>query len=389
MPRSAVDPGRVRECLPTQLFGGIREQLRQRGGAACHRLSSRLLLPSTVRSAPGADEVDGVADRLDPGRLLLAHPDPVAVLELHHQLVEVERVGVEVLPEPGLGLNPLRRAPRARCSGGSRTSVITSSRSIAAIIPYRSAVPEGASRSASRVAPGGRQQLAVRSTAPLAHGAVGEPDRVGDPLGGGAAVRHDGHAAQAQQDRPADGVRVHARTEAAERRAAGAARPRRPSAPTGPRRGPRPATALAVPSRVFSVTLPVNPSVTTTSASPASRSRPSRLPMKRIPSVPVSASCASHDVGAALLLLLADREQSDAGVLHARAPPPRRPSRERRTGSGAGGARRCWRRSPGRGAAGRPSREPGSGPRAPACGRPGRASARTGRRSSSRRWTRR
>src|SRR4051794_11720810 len=51
-------------------------------------------------------EADGVADRLDVGRLLLADRHPIVVLELHHQLVEVERVGVEVLLEAGPLVDP-------------------------------------------------------------------------------------------------------------------------------------------------------------------------------------------------------------------------------------------------------------------------------------------
>src|SRR6478736_224526 len=47
------------------------------------------------------DEVHGLGDRLDVGRLLLGDADPVRVLELHHKLVKVERVGVEVLPHAG------------------------------------------------------------------------------------------------------------------------------------------------------------------------------------------------------------------------------------------------------------------------------------------------
>ena len=44
-------------------------------------------------------EVDRVPDGLDPGRLVLGHLDPVRVLELHHQLVEIERVGVEIVAD--------------------------------------------------------------------------------------------------------------------------------------------------------------------------------------------------------------------------------------------------------------------------------------------------
>ena len=52
-------------------------------------------------------------------------------------------------------------------------------------------------------------------------------------------------------------------------------------------------TALTPPSRVFSTTLPVNPSATTTSTSAVMMSRPSTLPTKRSPGVETSSSWVS------------------------------------------------------------------------------------------------
>src|SRR5215210_6472197 len=49
----------------------------------------------------GGDEVRGLADREDLGRLLVRDANPVAVLELHDQLDQVERVRLQVLPEAG------------------------------------------------------------------------------------------------------------------------------------------------------------------------------------------------------------------------------------------------------------------------------------------------
>src|SRR5690606_4623522 len=63
-------------------------------------------LAGTARASVGKpldDEIDCVADRLDLRGLLLGHAHPVGVLELHHELVEVERVGVEVLAKSRLG----------------------------------------------------------------------------------------------------------------------------------------------------------------------------------------------------------------------------------------------------------------------------------------------
>ena len=60
------------------------------------------------------------------------------------------------------------------------------------------------------------------------------------------------------------------------------------------------ARAWAVPSMVFRATLPVKPSVTTTSTSPARRSRPSQYPWKRSPDRE-SAAAAARVSGVPLL----------------------------------------------------------------------------------------
>src|SRR5918999_1453120 len=53
----------------------------------------------------GEDEVRGLADGEDLRRLLVGDPDAVAVLELHHELDEVERIGLQVLLEARLLLD--------------------------------------------------------------------------------------------------------------------------------------------------------------------------------------------------------------------------------------------------------------------------------------------
>ena len=83
----------------------------------------------------------------------------------------------------------------------------------------------------------------------------------------------------------------------------------------------RPSTALKAnfsdPSRVFSTTLPVKPSVTTTSTRSVMTSRPSTLPMKRTAG-PGGAGGQQGvgllDQGVPLAGLLADRQQADPGV---------------------------------------------------------------------------
>jgi hypothetical protein len=58
---------------------------------------------SAPRSELAGDQVVGLADRLDALELFLGHLDPELLLERHHELDEVEAVGVEVVPELGLG----------------------------------------------------------------------------------------------------------------------------------------------------------------------------------------------------------------------------------------------------------------------------------------------
>ena len=54
---------------------------------------------SGPRRVVGEDEVHGLADRVNPRRLLVGHLHAVGVLELLHQRVEVQRVGRQVLAE--------------------------------------------------------------------------------------------------------------------------------------------------------------------------------------------------------------------------------------------------------------------------------------------------
>src|ERR687895_1863775 len=61
--------------------------------------SSRLSVPD-LRGMRG-DEVGGLPDRQDLGHLLVGNADAVAVLQLHNQLDEIERVRLQVLLEAG------------------------------------------------------------------------------------------------------------------------------------------------------------------------------------------------------------------------------------------------------------------------------------------------
>ena len=120
-----------------------------------------------------------------------------------------------------------------------------------------------------RVAPERSSSSPVRATASTLDGPRGEPDRVRDPVGARAAVADDGDARAGRAGSRRRWCRGPSR--AAARRAPGAAAGRRAVA-TGFERAASPtapATARAVPSIVFSATLPVKPSVTITSAASA------------------------------------------------------------------------------------------------------------------------
>ena len=238
-----------------------------------------------LRPARAEHEVDRVPDGFDARRLLLGDGDPVAVLELHHQLVEVERVGIEVLLEAG---------PSSIC-GGVHLQLLgevvadQAEDLVAGHAGFLSRAPPSAS------APRWRRPRAAALRCAPPH----RPQRSGPPARtrwrspwARAAVADDGDAAQAEQDRAAGRVGVQLPPQAAE----GRPKQQPPAAASGLERAASriaSVTAFAVPSISFSATLPVNPSVTTTSAAPAGRSRPSTLPTKSMPSASASIALAS------------------------------------------------------------------------------------------------
>src|SRR5581483_1704533 len=219
--------------------------------------------------------------------------DPIRVLELHHELVEVEGVGVEVLTHPGrLGDLverdlELRREVLAHLLQDVRTAQSTClrrlrhrahttflSRMLPRVMPDRSsssAVRSTACSSTARAAnlialaiPSGPELPCPTTAGPRS------PSRIAPPVVSGSICR---------RSEPSAGRRSIPPT---------AARgPERAAARTAS------ATARAVPSIVFSTTFPVNPSVTMTSASPPIRSRPSTLPRKSMPSASLSLAFAS------------------------------------------------------------------------------------------------
>ena len=102
-------------------------------------------------------------------------------------------------------------------------------------------------------------------------------------------------------------------------------------------------SVLIVPSSSFRQTLPVKPSVTTTSAAPSSSSRHSTLPSK-CRSLAARSSCASSVSWFPFSASSPIESSRPAGRVDARGSPPRRPRPCGRTGAGARGARRRSRR---------------------------------------------
>src|SRR5918996_2417764 len=87
-PRSSAHEEWVNACRARSSGSSSR-----RGSSVVARASGRLCLRVC------GDEIGGLSDRQDLRRLFVRDADAVAILELHHELDEVERVGLEVLLE--------------------------------------------------------------------------------------------------------------------------------------------------------------------------------------------------------------------------------------------------------------------------------------------------
>src|ERR687894_2524362 len=216
----------------------------------------------------GEDVVERLPDGGDSRRLLVRDAHAVAVLELHHERDEVERVGVEVLLEPSalldvVGLNlelrgEVRPHELENLPAGHDPTLSTlpdrSAPSAARASAVRSTMLSSTARRARRTA------LAIPSSLdPPCAITTGrrKPSRTAPPMAFGSSSRR----------RPPS-------------------RPRASSPPTEAsveeRIAPRtaPTTVFAVPSMTLRATLPVKPSHTTTSTVPAGTSWPSTLPAK-------------------------------------------------------------------------------------------------------------
>ena len=171
----------------------------------------------------------------------------------------------------------------------------------------------------------------VRPTTSPSTAARGEQDRLGDAVAREAAVRARRRAGAGRAGRRRR--RSRGRSRRGTRAAPGAAAGRRPwpAATTSRRRGSWRSIACETPSISFSATLPVKPSVTTTSASPG-RDLVALDVADEVERVALGHAVAQggvrlEDERRALGGLLADREQADARALdrRARPGPARRP----------------------------------------------------------------
>ena len=241
-------------------------------------------------------EVDGLADREDLRRLLVGHAHAVGVLELLHERVQVERVGLEVLLEARVladrrrldvelvgevrldqrehllararasspaGAATARSAVARRADGHRRRGRDRSAHSVCARLA--SGADTGASLQRARA----RQRALGPPDDVLARAALGAQDRLGEAGAREAPVRHDAEPAQPEQVGAALPLGVDLLAKAAER---AAQQQRRRASPrvediAASRTAPR--IVCETPSISFSATLPVKPSVTTTSATPA------------------------------------------------------------------------------------------------------------------------
>ena len=154
----------------------------------------------------GGDEVRGLPDGQDLGRLLVGDADPVAVLELDHQLDQVERVGLEVLLEAGV----LADAPGIDLELGGQ--VLTNALEDL-LSGHRSAT---LAAGADRKAPARLERRAGALDHALVDRPPRQPHRVLDALGPEAAVRHHHRLAQPEQDRAAHALGVELVAQAAE-----------------------------------------------------------------------------------------------------------------------------------------------------------------------------
>src|SRR5262245_42844264 len=101
-----VDTARLKTTSPrkaSRSYDSARCSTQDAWVKACLRRSSGSSRSRSARLSHlrgmGGDEVRGLADRQDLGSLLVGYPDAIAVLQLDHELHEIEGIGLQVLLE--------------------------------------------------------------------------------------------------------------------------------------------------------------------------------------------------------------------------------------------------------------------------------------------------
>src|SRR5918995_3156294 len=227
----------------------------------------------------GGDEVCGLADREDLGRLLVRDADPVAVLELDHELHQVERVRLEVLLEAGGAVDALgvdlqfggQVLPDAveNLFAGHRGATLAALADRNAPAPSRAAVVRPTmSSSTARAASFTACSIPVGPKLPCATTTgFRSPSRIAPPTFSGSRSSRS-FPSLPRTSRP----------------------PRVETAPERTRERISPKATLRVPSSTFSATLPVNPSATSTSGVPLPDSSPTDKRPTDGRSIPTTAS---------------------------------------------------------------------------------------------------
>src|SRR5687768_5351507 len=234
----------------------------------------------------GGDEVGGLSDGQDLGRLLIRDADPVAVLQLDDELHEVQRVRLQVLPEASgvadslridlqLGGEVLADALENLFAGhrGATLAAVADRKAPAAssAAVVRPTMSSSAARRASFTAcsmPVGPKLPCATTTG------LRSPSRIAPPTFSGS------RSSRSLPSLP----RIRSP-------------PRLEIAPDRMRERISPETILSVPSRTFSATFPVKPSATTTSARALGMSKPSTFPTKFRPPASAMRSCAVRTSG--------------------------------------------------------------------------------------------
>ena len=158
--------------------------------------------------------------------------------------------------------------------------------------------------------PGGLERRGGAPDHVLVHGAPGQADRAGDAARAEAAVGHHHRLAEAEQDRAPHAPRGRARSRRRPPGRGSAGRRARTPGSSGPRLAIASRTRREVPSSTLSATLPVKPSVTTTSAPRAGQVEALDVAHEVEAAGLLDPLARGEHVGRALARLLAHREEA-------------------------------------------------------------------------------